>query len=162
MIPAFRLSVAIPVLNEETVLAEMLRRVRSVLDELAGGPHEIVFVDDGSTDRTFEVLEEAAQHDPRIIVVSLSRKFGHQAALTAALDHVTGDAVVVMDGDLQDAPEVIPRMAERYLEGYDVVYAQRVRGNEIWALRLCYFAFYRIMARLSDISLPLDSGDFGL
>src|SRR3989442_1297842 len=84
MTPAFRLSVAIPVLNEETILAEMLRRVRIVLDELAGGPHEIVFVDDGSTDRSFELLEEAAQQDPRIIVVSLSRKFGHQAALTAA------------------------------------------------------------------------------
>jgi glycosyltransferase involved in cell wall biosynthesis len=92
MILAFRLSFAIPVLNEETVLAEMLRRVRSVLDEFVLGPHEIVFVDDGSTDRTFEVLEEAVEHDPRITVVSLSRKFGHQAALTAALDHVTGDA----------------------------------------------------------------------
>ena len=162
MTPAFRLSVAIPVLNEETVLAEMLRRVQSVLDELAGGPHEIVFVDDGSTDRTFEMLEEAAQHDPRIIVVSLSRQFGHQAALTAALDHVTGDAVVVMDGDLQDAPEVIPRFVALYNQGYDVVYAQRVRGKEAWPLRLCYFVFYRMMSRLSDIPLPLDSGDFGL
>ena len=162
MTPAFRLSVAIPVLNEETVLAEMLRRVRSVLDELAGGPHEIVFVDDGSTDRTFEMLEEAAQHDPRIIVVSLSRQFGHQAALTAALDHVTGDAVVVMDGDLQDAPEVIPRFVALYNQGYDVVYAQRVRGKEAWPLRLSYFIFYRMMSRLSDTPLPLDSGDFGL
>jgi len=162
MTPAFRLSVAIPVFNEETVLAEMLRRVRIVLDELAGGPHEIVFVDDGSTDRTFELLEEAAQLDPRIIVVSLSRKFGHQAALTAALDHVTGDAAVVMDGDLQDAPEVIPRFVELYNQGYDVVYAQRVHRKEAWVLRLCYFVFYRMMSRLSDIPLPLDSGDFGL
>src|SRR5213594_759678 len=162
MTPAFRLSVAIPVLNEETVLAEMLRRVRSVLDELAGGPHEIVFVDDGSTDRTFEVLEEAAQQDPRIIVVSLSRKFGHQAALTAALDHVTGDAAVVMDGDLQDVPEVIPQFVARYEQGYDVVYAQRIRRKEPWILRLCYFIFYRLMASLSDTRLPLDSGDFGL
>jgi len=162
MDPAFRLSVAIAVLNEETVLPEVLRRVCSVLDQLNGGPHEIVFVDDGSTDHTFELLEEAAQKDPRIIVVSLSRNFGHQAALTAALDHVTGDAAVVMDGDLQDAPEVIPQFVELYDQGYDVVYAQRVRGDEPWALRLCYFAFYRIMARLSDISLPLDSGDLGL
>jgi glycosyltransferase involved in cell wall biosynthesis len=162
MDPAFRLSVAIAVLNEETVLPEVLRRLRGVLDQLPGGPHEIVFVDDGSTDHTFELLKEAAQNDPRIIVVSLSRNFGHQAALTAALDHVNGDAAVVMDGDLQDPPEVIPQFVELYNQGYDVVYAQRVRGNEPWVLRFCYFAFYRIMARLSDISLPLDSGDFGL
>jgi glycosyltransferase involved in cell wall biosynthesis len=162
MDPAFRLSVAIAVLNEETVLPEVLRRVRGVLDQLPGGPHEIVFVDDGSTDHTFELLKEAAQNDPRITVVSLSRNFGHQAALTAALDHVNGDAAVVMDGDLQDPPEVIPQFVELYNQGYDVVYAQRVRGNEPWVLRFCYFAFYRIMARLSDISLPLDSGDFGL
>jgi len=159
---AFRLSVAIPVQNEETVVPELVRRVCGVLDQLEGGPHEIVFVDDGSTDRTFELLEEVAQKDLRIIVVSLSRNFGHQAALAAALDHVTGAAAVVMDGDLQDAPEVIPQFVELFHQGYDVVYAQRVRGNEPWALRLCYFAFYRIMARLSNISLPVDSGDFGL
>src|SRR5258707_8334893 len=159
---AFRLSVAIPVHNEEAVVPELVRRVCGVLDQLDGGPHEIVFVDDGSTDQTFQLLEEAAQKDPRIIVISLSRNFGHQAALAAALDHVTGDAAMVMDGDLQDAPEVIPQFLELYNQGYDVVYAQRVRGNEPWPLRLCYFAFYRIMARLSDISLPLDSGDFGL
>lgn len=159
---AFRLSVAVPVHDEEAVVPELVRRVCGVLDQLDGGPHEIVFVDDGSTDQTFELLEEAAQQDPRIIVISLSRNFGHQAALAAALDHVTGDAAMVMDGDLQDAPEVIPQFLELYHQGYDVVYAQRVRGNEPWALRLCYFVFYRIVARLSDISLPLDSGDFGL
>jgi glycosyltransferase involved in cell wall biosynthesis len=162
MTSGFRLSVAIPVHNEETVLREVLRRVRGVLDGLAGGPHEIVFVDDGSTDHTFELVEEAAQQDPRIIVISLSRNFGHQAALAAALDHVTGDAAVVMDGDLQDPPEVIPRFVELYHQGYDVVYAQRVHRKESWALRLCYFVFYRMMSRLSDIPLPLDSGDFGL
>jgi len=162
MTPAFRLSVAIPVHNEETVLPEFLRRVRGVLDHLAGGPHEIVFVDDGSTDHTLELLEEAAPQDPRIIVISLSRNFGHQAALAAALDHVTGDAAVVMDGDLQDPPEVISRFVELYNQGYDVVYAQRVRRKESWALRLCYFTFYRMISRLSDIPLPLDSGDFGL
>ena len=162
MASRFRLSVAIPVLNEETVLPEVLRRVCSVLDELPGGPHEIVFVDDGSTDRTFELLEEAARQDSRIIVVSLSRHFGHQAALTAALDHVTGDAAVVMDGDLQDAPEVIPRFVDLYKQGYDIVYAQRVHRKEAWPLRLCYFVFYRMMSSLSDIPLPLDSGDFGL
>ncbi len=128
----FRLSVAIAVHNEETVLPELLRRTLNVLDGLKGGPHELLFVDDGSTDHTAALVEEAAKKDARIVLLSLSRNFGHQAALTAALDHVTGDATVVMDGDLQDAPEVIPRMAERYLEGYDVVYAQRTGRKEAW------------------------------
>jgi dolichol-phosphate mannosyltransferase len=162
MNPAFRLSMAIPLHNEETVLPELLRRTCAVLDQIAGGPHEIVFVDDGSADRTFAILEEAARQDSRVRAISLSRNFGHQAALTAALDHVTGDAAVVMDGDLQDVPEAIPQFVERFQQGYDVVYAQRVRRKEPWPLRLCYFAFYRIMAKLSDVRLPLDSGDFGL
>ncbi len=159
---AFRLSVAIPIHNEESVLPELLRRLRAVLETVAGGPHEIVFVDDGSTDRTFEMLAAAAKEDERIVVLSLSRNFGHQAAITAGLDHVTGDAAVVMDGDLQDVPEVIPKFVEKFQQGYDVVYAQRVRRKEPWLLRICYFVFYRMMATLSDIRLPLDSGDFGL
>ncbi|MGA2300848.1 MAG: glycosyltransferase family 2 protein [Candidatus Acidiferrum sp.] len=162
MSAGIRLSVAIPVHNEESVLSELLSRLQRVLDGLPLGPHEIVFVDDGSTDRTFEMLCEAARKDPRIVGISLSRNFGHQAAITAALDHVSGDAVVIMDGDLQDVPEVIPQFLERFGEGYDVVYAQRVRRKEPLPLRLCYFVFYRMMAKLSDIRLPLDSGDFGL
>ena len=157
-----RLSVAIPIHNEESVLPELLQRLRAVLASVAGGPHEIVFVDDGSTDRTFDLLAEAAKEDERIVVLSLSRNFGHQAAITAGLDHVSGDAAVVMDGDLQDAPEIIPKFVEKYQQGYDVVYAQRVRRKEPLALRICYFVFYRMMATLSDIRLPLDSGDFGL
>jgi glycosyltransferase involved in cell wall biosynthesis len=162
MARGFRLSVAIPIHNEESVLPELVRRLAAVLDSLPGGPHEMVFVDDGSTDRTYELLEAAAQRDSRIAAVSLSRNFGHQAAITAALDHVTGDAVVVMDGDLQDVPEVIPQFVEKYQQGYEVVYAKRVRRKEPWLLRGCYFVFYRLMATLSDIRLPLDSGDFGL
>jgi dolichol-phosphate mannosyltransferase len=162
MTTAFRLAIAIPLHNEEAVLPELLRRTRMVLDQIAGGPHEIVFVDDGSTDRTFVILEEAVKQDPRIQVISLSRNFGHQAAITAALDYVTGEAAVVMDGDLQDVPEVIPQFVEKYQQGYEVVYAQRVRRKESWPLRICYFVFYRMMAKLSDIRLPLDSGDFGL
>jgi dolichol-phosphate mannosyltransferase len=156
------LSVAIPVHNEEGVLPELLQRLQRVLDALPGGPHEVVFVDDGSTDRTFAMLSEAAAKDDRIVASSLSRNFGHQAAITTALDHVCGDAVVVMDGDLQDVPEVIPQFVENFEKGYDVVYARRVRRKEPWPLRACYFLFYRMMASLSDISLPLDSGDFGL
>jgi glycosyltransferase involved in cell wall biosynthesis len=157
-----RLSVAIPVHNEESVLPELLLRLRKVLEGLPGGPHEIVFVDDGSTDRTFEMLCEAAREDSRIIAISLSRNFGHQAAISAALDHASGDAVVIMDGDLQDVPEVIPQFLDKFSEGFDVVYAQRVRRKEPLLLRICYFVFYRMMATLSDIRLPLDSGDFGL
>lgn len=162
MSTGFRLSVAIPIHNEESVLPELLQRLRAVLDRVAGGPHEIVFVDDGSTDRTFEMLAGTAKEDERIVVISLSRNFGHQAAISAGLDHVTGDAAVVMDGDLQDIPEVIPKFVEKFQQGYDVVYAQRVRRKEPLALRICYFVFYRMMATLSDIRLPLDSGDFGL
>ena len=162
MTTGFCLSIAIPLHNEEDVLPELLRRTRLVLDQIAGGPHEIVFVDDGSTDRTFLILEEAVKQDPRIQVISLSRNFGHQAAITAALDHVTGEAAVVMDGDLQDVPEVIPQFVEKFQQGYEVVYARRVRRKESWPFRICYFVSYRMMAKLSDIRLPLDSGDFGL
>jgi dolichol-phosphate mannosyltransferase len=95
-------------------------------------------------------------------VLSFSRNFGHQSAITAALDHITGDAAVVMDGDLQDVPEAIPQFVERHHQGFDVVYAQRIRRKEPWPLRLSYFVFYRMMASLSDVRLPLDSGDFGL
>jgi glycosyltransferase involved in cell wall biosynthesis len=162
MASSFRLSVAIPVHNEESVLPELLHRLRAMLDTLPGGPHEMLFVDDGSTDRTFEMLAEAAREDSRIAVLSLSRNFGHQAAITAALDHVTGDAAVVMDADLQDVPEAIPQFVDKFQQGFDVVYAQRVRRKEPLPLRICYFVFYRMMAKLSDIRLPLDSGDFGL
>ena len=158
----FRLSVAVPVHNEETVLPELLRRTRAILDGLAGGPHQILFVDDGSSDGTLAILEEAAQADPRVTAISLSRNFGHQAALTAALEYVQGDAVVLMDGDLQDPPESIPLFIERYREGYDVVYATRASRKESWGLKFCYYLFYRLQAMLSEIRLPLDAGDFGL
>jgi len=157
-----RFSIAVPLHNEETVLQELLRRISTVLDSIPGGPHEMVVVDDGSTDGTLELLEEATKRDPRLVVIVLSRNFGHQAALTAALDHVSGDAVVVMDGDLQDSPEAIPLLLERYREGYDVVYSQRTRRKEAWWLQLCYFVFYRLLAGLSELRLPLDAGDFGL
>jgi len=158
----FRLSIAVPVRNEETVLPELLRRTRAVLDGIAGGPHQILFVDDGSSDRTQELLTEAARRDPSIVVVSLSRNFGHQAALSAALDYVSGDAVVLMDGDLQDVPETIPAFVKQFQEGYEVVYATRAARKEGWYLRLCYFLFYRLQGLLSETRLPLDAGDFGL
>jgi dolichol-phosphate mannosyltransferase len=158
----FRLSVAVPLYNEESVLPDFLRRTRAVLERIAGGPHEIVLVDDGSSDRTPEILEAEAARDPRTVVVSLSRNFGHQAALTAALDHCSADAVVVMDADLQDVPEAIPLFVEHYQRGYDVVYATRAHRKEAWWLKLAYFVFYRLLATLSQVSLPLDAGDFAL
>jgi polyisoprenyl-phosphate glycosyltransferase len=162
VISDFRLSVAIPLHNEESVLPELLKRMSAVLDGLPGGPHELLFVDDGSTDRTLAILEEDSRNDSRVMVLSFSRNFGHQAALSAALDHVTGDATVLMDGDLQDPPEAIPKFVEKFFQGYDVVYAQRIRRKEPWPLRFSYYVFYRLMARLSDLEIPLDAGDFGL
>jgi dolichol-phosphate mannosyltransferase len=155
-------SVAIPVYNEEAIVTELLRRTGNVLDRIPGGPHQIVLVDDGSSDRTCELLEEAARRDSRIVVVALSRNFGHQTALAAALNYVTGDVTVLMDGDLQDPPEAIPLFLDSYMQGYDVVYARRVSRKEAWWLRVCYYLFYRIIAALSSIRLPLDAGDFGL
>lgn len=157
-----RVSVAIALYDEEAVFPELWRRLRSVLDALPGGPHEIVFVDDGSTDRTFECVIEAAGSDARVVGIQLSRNFGHQAALSAALDSVTGDVVVVMDGDLQDPPEAIPKLLEEHGRGFDVVYARRVGRKEGWVLRGLYALFYRMIAVLSDLRLPLDVGDFGL
>lgn len=157
-----RLSVAVPLYNEQDVLPDFLSKLREVLDELPGGPHEIVLVNDGSADRTPALLEEAAELDPRVVVVHLSRNFGHQAAITAALDHVSGDAVVVMDGDLQDPPEVIPEFVDAFREGYDVVYARRVQRKEPLWLRVSYRGFYRLIARMSNVELPVDAGDFSL
>jgi len=157
-----RISLAIPVYNEEAVVPELVRRTTAVLNQIPGGPHEIVFVDDGSSDRTPELLELAAQKDSRLVVVALSRNFGHQTALAAALDHVSGDVAVLMDGDLQDPPESIPVLLEAYEQGYDVVYVRRINRKEAWWLRACYWLFYRLLAALSPVQMPLDSGDFGL
>jgi dolichol-phosphate mannosyltransferase len=157
-----RVSVAVAVHNEEAVFPELVRRLTAVFDSLPGGPHEMVFVDDGSTDRTFDLIVEAAAADPRVVGVRLSRNFGHQAALTAALETASGDVVVAMDGDLQDRPEEIPRFVAEYEKGYDVVYAQRVRRKESLPYRAAYFLFYRLMRALSEVKVPVDSGDFAL
>jgi polyisoprenyl-phosphate glycosyltransferase len=155
-------SVAIPIYNEEAIVPELLKRTRAVLHRMPGGPHQIVMVDDGSSDSTWELLEKAAESDASLLVISLSRNFGHQTALAAALDYVSGDVTVLMDGDLQDPPEAIPALVAAYKQGYDVVYAQRVNRKEPWWLRACYYLFYRLLAVLSSIELPLDAGDFGL
>lgn len=157
-----RLSVAIPLFNEEQLVDALLDRLTAVLDAVPGGPHEIVIVDDGSTDRTRELLESAAQRIAGLRVVILSRNFGHQAAITAALDHVRGEVVVVMDGDLQDPPEAIPALLRAHAEGADVVYAVRATRCEPLAYRIAYAIFYRVMQRVSRVPIPLDAGDFAL
>jgi len=162
MVEQPKISVAIPVYNEEPVLPELLRRIGAALDDIPGGPHQIVVVDDGSSDRTLELLQEATEKNERLVVIALSRNFGHQTALAAAIDYVSGDVTVLMDGDLQDPPEAIPVLLDWYRQGYDVVYAQRVNRKERWWLRACYYTFYRLLAVLSSIQLPLDAGDFSL
>jgi polyisoprenyl-phosphate glycosyltransferase len=155
------LSVVIPLFNEELNVGQLHRRLRDSLDPL-GEPYEIVFVNDGSRDDTPRRLERIQDESPQVSVIHLSRNFGHQAAVSAGLEYARGRAVVVMDGDLQDPPEVLPQFVERWRTGYDVVYAIRLQRKEGPVMRLCYFLFYRIMNAISDIDIPLDSGDFCL
>lgn len=155
-------SIGVALYNEEAVLPELLERLGKVMDGLPGTGHEVVFVDDGSSDRTWPIIEAAARRDPRIVAISLSRNFGHQAALTAVLEHVTGDVTIIMDGDLQDPPEAIPRFLEAHAAGADVVYARRVNRKEGILLRMSYHAFYRLVGSLASVQLPMDAGDFGL
>lgn len=153
-------SFVIPILNEVDTLPELFRRLSSVMIEL-DGPAEVILVDDGSTDGSFAALEKQNSQDPRFKALRLSRNFGHQLALTAGLDHATGDAVVIMDGDLQDPPEVVLQLAAKWREGFDVVYAVRARrAGETRLKRLTARWFYRSLSRLSEIDMPLDAGDF--
>ena len=155
-------SLVVPAYNEEGVVEELATRLGDVMDRLDGDA-EAILVDDGSRDRTFELMLEASRADPRIRAIRLSRNFGHQTALTAGVDVSTGDAVIVMDADLQDPPEVVLELAARWREGYDVVYAVRdVREGETRFKRATAAAFYRAFNRISEIKVPLDVGDFRL
>jgi dolichol-phosphate mannosyltransferase len=157
-----RVTIAAPIHNEEEVLPELLRRVLAVLDQTPGGPHEFLLIDDGSRDGSVRILEDASQRDPRVRVVVLSRNFGHQAAVSAAFDHATGDVMMVMDGDLQDAPEALPVLLARLDQGYDVVYVRRAQRKESFWLKASYHLAYRLIAKLSKLALPVDAGDFAL
>lgn len=157
-----RISVAVPIYNEASGIPELIARLCAVLDQLPAGPHELVFADDGSADESLDLLQAAAERDARIVVVALSRNFGHQAALSAALDHTSGDVVVLMDGDLQDTPETIPRFVEEYRKGSDVVYAVRVGRKESFWLRASYALAYRIIGSLARVKIPNGAGDFSL
>lgn len=158
------LSVVIPLFNEEEAFPLMLKRLQATLDQLEEGiRQEIVFINDGSNDATGRLLGEAAQKDTRIKAVHFSRNFGHQAAVTAGLDIASGDAVVVMDADLQDPPELLPQMIEKFREGYDIVSPQRIsREGETWFKKVTAQAFYSLMKTGVDKRLASQVGDFRL
>jgi glycosyltransferase involved in cell wall biosynthesis len=156
------ISIVAPIFNEEQVIDTFYHQLCVVLDEMKL-PAELIFVDDGSRDNSADILNKLQQDDPRIAIVQLSRNFGKEIALTAGLDHSHGDAVIVIDTDLQDPPELIPQLIEEWRNGYDVVYAQRLkREGESWFKKMTAHNFYRLIRRTSDINIPADTGDFRL
>jgi len=155
-------SFVIPVLNERDSLPELARRLDPTLAAL-DGDCEVVLVDDGSTDGSFDLMRSLHESDGRYVVVRLSRNFGHQIAITAGLEHATGNAVIIMDADLQDPPEVVTALAAKWREGYDVVYAVREERTGESRVKLATARwFYRLMGRMSDVDIPADAGDFRL
>lgn len=160
MNPVF--SFILPVFNEEETLGETYRRLADIMDGLKA-EGEIILVDDGSRDRSLEMMRELRRRDPRMRYISLARNFGHQMAVTAGLRFAQGDAVIVLDADLQDPPELIPAMVEKWREGFEVVYAQRTaRQREGPSKRLFAYLFYRILRLLTNVDIPADTGDFCL
>jgi polyisoprenyl-phosphate glycosyltransferase len=157
------LSIVIPCYNEEAVLTEALSQLKTFCAELSGIDVELIFVDDGSRDRTLALLKSYAAADKRIRVVQFARNFGHQIAVTAGIDAARGDAVILIDADLQDPPAVMHEMLSKWREGYDVVYGTRTqRPGESLFKRATALAFYRILNKLSNVPIPLDTGDFRL
>jgi dolichol-phosphate mannosyltransferase len=163
--PAPKLSLIIPVFNEEDSLLELDLRLREHLLNVqpAGEAWEVIFIDDGSTDKSRSILESLARNERRYRVVQLSRNFGHQIAITAGIDYAEGDAVVILDADLQDPPHIVKEMLERYAAGYDVVYGvRRIRRGESWFKRATAATFYRLIRSITGVAIPLDTGDFRL
>ena len=159
---AIKYSIVIPIYNEEETFPELIKRVSEVID-LLDGPAEVVLVDDGSRDSSYQLMVEASLRDPRFKVVQLSRNFGHQLAITAGMDASSGQAVIVMDADLQDPPHVILEMAAKWQEGYEVVQAVRERrdGETIFK-KTTATVFYNLLRRIAEIEQPVDVGDFRL
>jgi dolichol-phosphate mannosyltransferase len=157
------LSLVFPIYNEEENIPELYRRVTAVIDENKATSAEIVFVNDGSHDRSEELIRELRDKDPRVKLINFSRNFGHQAAITAGIDHSRGAATILMDADLQDPPEVIGQMLEKWREGGEIVYAVRKkRDDDTFTKRLFAKLFYRLLQYVSSIDIPLDTGDFCL
>jgi dolichol-phosphate mannosyltransferase len=156
-------SLVVPVYNEAEVLSAFYARASSALKAIPGFDYEILFVDDGSADDSYRQLAEYARRDPHIRVIKFSRNFGHQIAITAGIDHARGDCVVVIDSDLQDPPEVIVQMVDKWREGFDVVYGVRNERHGEKAMKLITAsAFYRLLERLTSIKIPQNVGDFRL
>ncbi|MDP9099458.1 MAG: glycosyltransferase family 2 protein [Verrucomicrobiota bacterium] len=156
------LSFVLPVFNEEETLRETCRRLVPIMESL-GGEGEIILVDDGSRDHSLEIMRGLHEQDGRVRYISLARNFGHQVAVTAGLCFAQGDAVVVLDSDLQDPPELIPAMIEKWREGFQIVYAQRTaRESERPAKKLLAYFFYRLLRLLTNVDIPADTGDFCL
>jgi dolichol-phosphate mannosyltransferase len=155
-------SVVAPVFNEAQSLPEFYTRVSKTLDSL-GQPWELVMVNDGSRDNSLEVMRKLNEQDPRVKIIDFARNFGHQIAVTAGMDYAAGDAVIILDSDLQDTPETIAELAARWREGYEVVYAvRRSRPGETWFKLITAKMFYRVIYRITDVDIPLDTGDFRL
>lgn len=160
--PEIRYSLVVPVFNEEAVLTVLLSRVKALLETL-DGPAEAIFVDDGSSDAGPVYLTEMAKQDRRLRLIRLSRNFGHQIAITAGMDAAVGEAVIVMDADLQDPPELVFDMVEKWKEGHDIVYARRLhREGETVFKKITAAAYYRLLSQMSDVQIPRDVGDFRL
>lgn len=160
MKPTF--SVIAPIFNEAESMPELYRRVSEVMDS-TGEPWELILIDDGSSDDSTRLMQELAKQDARVRPVIFARNFGHQIAVTAGLDYARGDAVVIIDSDLQDPPEVIPDLIAKWREGYEVVYAVRAeREGESWFKLWTASLFYRMIYRITDVKIPLDTGDFRL
>lgn len=155
-------SIVIPMYNEEEVIKETYNRLKEVMDQ-SSESYELLFVNDGSKDRSAQIIAELARTDKNIRLIDFSRNFGHQIAVTAGMDYARGQAVVIIDADLQDPPEVIPRMLEKWREGYDVVYGKRLkRQGETFFKKFTAYLFYRILGALTDDNIPKDTGDFRL
>ena len=161
--PTQLLSIVLPAYNEQDVLRLTFDRFTAALPSICreyGLDYELIFVNDGSRDRTAAMLDEFTILEHRIRVVHLARNFGHQAAITAGMNVARGDVVAIMDCDLQDPPEVLPRFLDRWRDGYQVVFAVRRKRKEWFGKRIAYWTFYRLMAAISELEIPLDSGDF--
>lgn len=157
-----RYSIVVPIYNEEATLPELYRRLRAVFAGLDGDA-ELILVDDGSRDRSLELIRSLHEQDRRVCYLSFARNFGHQVAVTAGLNFASGEAVIVMDADLQDPPELLPELIQQWQQGYQVVYAQRSqRQREPWLKRLLAYGFYRVLRHLADVEIPIDTGDFCL
>jgi dolichol-phosphate mannosyltransferase len=157
-----KISIVAPIYNEAENIPELYRRLSEVLDS-TDEQWEIVMIDDGSTDGSTDLIREYHSRDPRVVPVIFARNFGHQIAVTAGLDYARGDAVVIIDSDLQDPPEVIFDMIEKWREGYEVVFAVRTeREGETWFKEFTASLFYRLIYRITDVDIPLDTGDFRL